>query len=703
MGTRLKNIEFSVWFKLLAAIIGIVGIVLGFYGFMKFPDYKYGVQNKDYIQSAELKDKVNSIESLITSNFVYESEENIKSGEAIDDSEIKVRINNLKSSRNNEMQDITNEYEYHISNNSNNDEESKRLRDERDKRITELKEDYDNQISVIKEVIITERLARFNERKKLLEGYKGLYYSVVEKGIIVGQSSIFYKSLPYFSKSGRDADLAIYIGFEKEEFARQSEEYSLKHENGSKGIFMLISGLLLILLSIIWFAFTAGRDRENEEIKLKLLDKIYLDMGFGITLAIVIACAAIVIDLVFSVYRELNKYDVPLFYIGCISLMIIAYVVFIAYVITLAKRIKRGEFLKHTLIYKVFTLMLKYLRTVFAGVKNGLNAGPLATKLIAFLILYNITIMINVLILWRVRSFVAFVIFVSITIGTAYLLSKRLSGFKILGQGVKRVKGGDLSYKIPPCGSYTIDSIAEDINNISEGLKGAVEKEMRAEHMKVELITNVSHDLKTPLTSIITYTDLLSQDNITPEETKEYIGIIKSKSEKLNHLIEDLFEVSKAESRTTPLVLEKLCLNDLITQSYVEYEDSYIAAKLEVKLNIPQEKIMVLADGSKMWRVLSNIFNNTLKYSLSGTRIYIDVELEPDNASVTFKNISNYGMNFKADEIVERFKRGDESRTGEGSGLGLAIVKSFMSLQNGKCDITVDGDLFKIKLTLNLI
>jgi signal transduction histidine kinase len=426
---------------------------------------------------------------------------------------------------------------------------------------------------------------------------------------------------------------------------------------------------------------------------------MYLDIFLGLVLIITISSIALTGQLLYSFSELKENYDVNFFNIACISLLCIAYMTIAVYLVTLSKRVKLGRVIKTTLLYKLSSLIFRIFKRWGMGIKNGFNSGPLLIKAILFLVIYTIILFIDVEVLAH-KSIMSFIVFIILTTGAFYLLAKRVTSFRVMTEGIKKVKNGELSYKIPLCGSYTIDSIAEDINNIAEGLRGAVENEMKAEHMKVELITNVSHDLKTPLTSIITYIDLLSKENTAQEDTKEYIEILRAKSAKLNNLVEDLFEVSKAQSGTTPLKLEKLCLNDLITQSYAEYQDAFETARLEIKFNIPQTKIMVLADGAKMWRVLSNVFNNTLKYSLEGTRVYLDVEVLQDKAIITFKNISNYAMNFKANEIAERFKRGDESRSSEGSGLGLAIVKSFMDMQKGSSEITVDGDLFKIKLIL---
>jgi signal transduction histidine kinase len=245
--------------------------------------------------------------------------------------------------------------------------------------------------------------------------------------------------------------------------------------------------------------------------------------------------------------------------------------------------------------------------------------------------------------------------------------------------------------------------LQNNLNTISKGFDEAFKEQVQAEKLKVELITNVSHDLKTPLTSIISYADLLSQEQLTPENANHYVQIIKSKSDKLKNLVEDLFEISKAESGAITVNMQPICLNELLAQAFGEYSDKLESANLEVKMNMPEEKIIISADGPKMSRVLSNIFNNIFKYSMSGTRVYIDVITQNEKVKVVFKNISNYSMNFDPSEITERFKRGDDARSSEGSGLGLAIAKSFMDLQNGTLNVDIDGDLFKISIDMILM
>ncbi|WP_304818902.1 histidine kinase dimerization/phospho-acceptor domain-containing protein [uncultured Clostridium sp.] len=282
-----------------------------------------------------------------------------------------------------------------------------------------------------------------------------------------------------------------------------------------------------------------------------------------------------------------------------------------------------------------------------------------------------------------------------LTIVYIVLLIKNLVYLDKIMVGVKAGAEGKLNYKIDEKGRGHLRELAHDINNIKEGLKKSVENEMKSENMKTELITNVSHDLKTPLTSIINYIDLLKRENIEPESARDYVSILDKKSQRLKVLIEDLFEASKAASGAMELNITKIDVGQLLKQALGENDERFIESKLEVKLNIPNEKIFINGDGKRLYRVFENLISNIVKYSLTNTRVYIDMFKENDEVTIVMKNISAYELSFDTNEITNRFKRGDDSRSTEGSGLGLAIAKSIVELHNGSFKIEVDGDLFK--------
>jgi len=281
----------------------------------------------------------------------------------------------------------------------------------------------------------------------------------------------------------------------------------------------------------------------------------------------------------------------------------------------------------------------------------------------------------------------------------AYIISFFFNIYKIK-LTTENIINGIYNNKIKIKGSFLLNELADNIINIENGLDIALDKAIKSERLKGELITNVSHDLKTPLTSIINYVDLLDNYNISDENRKTYLGILKERSQRLKVLIEDLFEASKAASGNLEIHMEYLDIVALLRQTIGEFEDKISISNLEFIKKMPDKKLTIYADGKKTFRVFQNLISNILKYSLSGTRVYIDVEEKDEFISITFKNISEYPLNFTEEEILERFKRGDTSRTTEGSGLGLAIAKNLVELQGGIFEIKLDGDLFKVSILL---
>ena len=241
-------------------------------------------------------------------------------------------------------------------------------------------------------------------------------------------------------------------------------------------------------------------------------------------------------------------------------------------------------------------------------------------------------------------------------------------------------------------------SFQEKLSAIQSGFSRAVEEEVKSQRMRTELITNVSHDLKTPLTAIITYTELLQEEGVTETQRNEYLAVLKRKSLRLKTLIEDLFEVSKANSGNVAFHTEKVDICNLIRQMYLEYEDRAKGAGLVFRFQFPEQKVFLMLDGDKTSRIFDNLYTNIIKYAMPDTRVYVNVEQAADEVLIELKNISGYELNIPAESLTERFVRGDSARSSEGSGLGLAIARSFVELQGGKMEIGIDGDLFKVTL-----
>ncbi|MFW7374094.1 histidine kinase dimerization/phospho-acceptor domain-containing protein [Vagococcus fluvialis] len=288
------------------------------------------------------------------------------------------------------------------------------------------------------------------------------------------------------------------------------------------------------------------------------------------------------------------------------------------------------------------------------------------------------------------------VVVILVEIRLVYLALKRTK--KIMEQS----KNWMIEYDQPVSKDISLKELDRELTQLNKLIETSQKDTVQSEMLKTELLTNVSHDLRTPLTSIITYGDLLKQESLTDDNRKEYIEIINKKAQRMNHLIDDLFEVTKMNNGEIILDKSEVNLTQLLQQSVSEYSEEFEDYHLKFIFNKPEEAINLPLDGERMWRVFDNIFGNAIKYSMPETRVYLKLEKQNDMAKIELKNISQHELNEEADQLMEKFKRGDSSRHTEGSGLGLAIINSIVSLHDGNIDIQVDGDLFKLTIYLPL-
>ncbi len=265
-----------------------------------------------------------------------------------------------------------------------------------------------------------------------------------------------------------------------------------------------------------------------------------------------------------------------------------------------------------------------------------------------------------------------------------------------INEALLTISRGDTTYKIDTLKFNGKErELAEHINHISTGLETALQEKVRSERLKADLITNVSHDIKTPLTSIINYVDLIKREKIQDPKIQGYLEVLEQKSQRLKTLTEDLVEASQASSGNLKLDITSIDFVELIHQTNGEFEEKFALRHLELVSTLPAESILIEADGRYLWRVLENLYNNAFKYAMEQSRVYVDITEEGDMAVFTMKNISQNPLNIHADELTERFVRGDVARTTEGSGLGISIAKSLAELQGGELRLYIDGDLFK--------
>ena len=291
---------------------------------------------------------------------------------------------------------------------------------------------------------------------------------------------------------------------------------------------------------------------------------------------------------------------------------------------------------------------------------------------------------------------------IALSVISIFIIKDKVNKIEQIRSGIDKIKNGNIEHKIEIKKDLLFDDIVKDINEIGKTINIAVEERLKSERMKNELITNVSHDLKTPLTAIINYISLMKKEDIQPKHLKDYVQVLDKRSQRLKILIEDLFEASKIGSNNIELNLEENDINQLLTQTLVEMEDYINESKLDFIVNTPNKEVYILADGKKTFRVFENIISNILKYSLEKTRVYIDLVESDKKVHISFKNISKYQLNFDPDEITERFTRGDLSRNTEGSGLGLAIAKGLVQAQGGELKVDIIGDLFIVNIDFNM-
>lgn len=450
----------------------------------------------------------------------------------------------------------------------------------------------------------------------------------------------------------------------------------------------LIISIIIGSIELIYLIYSLGYVKNKEEIYLSWLDKIPLEiLLFGYFLLFFVEAALSVICLsVISV--DVNLCVMLIMLVGYFSVLSALYGAG-----TLLKRIKVHTFFKNSVTYRI----LKWLVQKYKNVKNTIASNKNLGGKIALYFIGIVTISILIGLIFKEFGILLDIVF---WIWCYYKIMKEVDKFKQIHDATEKIYKGDTNIKLDES-LYTgvLKELAVYINDIAGGFSNAIKESLKSERLKTELITNVSHDIKTPLTSIINYVDLLKQENIQNEKAKEYIEVLDNKSQRLKKLIEDLVEASKASSGNIKINKEVLNVKELLNQVTGEFEDKFNSRGLNIISKLPEETVYIKADSRYLYRVLENTYSNVAKYAEENTRVYIDCILEEENTVVIYvKNISKDELNISADELMQRFVRGDKSRNTEGSGLGLSIAKSLTELQDGTFNIYLDGDLFKVAI-----
>ena len=476
-------------------------------------------------------------------------------------------------------------------------------------------------------------------------------------------------------------------------------EFTIINKIGKLPIVLIMPvSLILIILICAYLILSLGHKKNYEGIYLNYLDKLPLEVLF---------CILLFVGSIFGFigYVGPSIIDSILTIIGVILFFIDLYICLAIFVSTVIKRIKAGTLYKSTLLCKILKWTNRLFKKFGAWIDTTIKLIFANTNITLKLAIIYYGFILGSIILILISGFGPLLLLVfALWVYGFTLLVKRVNKLYKIKDAVHQIYEGNNDIKLDETEfSGDLVEMASDVNDIAGGFSNAIAENLKSERLKTELITNVSHDIKTPLTSIISYVDLLKQEEIKNEKAIEYINVLDNKSARLKRLIEDLVEASKASSGNIKLNKENLKVAELINQSIGEFEDRFKSNGLEIIANIPKEDLNIYADSRYMYRVIENIFSNITKYALENSRVYIDITYEYAKINISIKNISKDKLNISPDELMQRFVRGDKSRFTEGSGLGLSISKSLVELQGGKFEISIDGDLFKVNLSFDMI
>ncbi len=550
------------------------------------------------------------------------------------------------------------------------------------------------------------KITHLPDGELVYSNYKGESYDFVKDFIITEYHSAEVPSY-YGYTSDRintekqvDYNVSVYLPKEYKTTDRISFTDSVvKSLYSMRNVILIIgaSSLLAFAVFLVILCSIAGWKKGEEKPRTSFFDRIPYDI-FVLVYTVLAICSMIPF---LEIYLEDFEIALAVFFVTLADSVLL-----VSFIYSTAARAKTGEIFKDTLIGIVLRYIIRGIRFVLRAIGNIIGNLPL----------YGKTILIAAAIfLWIVLAFLfagggdSFGIFLIMVLGTilsalAFYLTYTLD--KIF-KGGEKIAGGDIDHKIDI--KYMLPTLkkhAESLNNIGGGMSLALGAKLKSERFKTELITNVSHDLKTPLTSIVNYVDLIKTEREQPEpdedKLSEYIDVLDRQSERLRKLTEDLVEASKAQTGNLEVNPEALELCEMISQTEGEYGDRLASLGLSLIVNTPETPVFVRADGKHIWRIFDNLMNNITKYAMCGTRVYINITVLEGKAYVIFRNTSKYELKVSADELTERFVRGDLSRHTEGSGLGLSIAKSLAELNGAKLDIYTDGDLFKVVIEFDV-
>ncbi|MDU6742947.1 sensor histidine kinase KdpD [Peptoniphilus harei] len=510
-------------------------------------------------------------------------------------------------------------------------------------------------------------------------------YNFIDKSFKSGLNEAF--SRLNSNNNVKNLKFAYYASLDDEVFKEIGRDVFRDQVQVQIGVSVLIAAVLSAILGLFM-----NMEKIEDSGSLRKVFKFPIEVV--IILFIIFVFSAAGISSMNQIYRNLYVFYL-LYFIG---LVIISLTVnyFVISLKSIFNKNTENYLVKNSLIYRIFTGAISEFSNASDDNKNIKDAKVKFTLVYfgVFLLFAILNMMFSTMSYYAPEKMMIPMILFGIFLYV--IIFKNIKEVARIYRESSEIVKGNYKKNIEKNGGL-YDGIVDNFNNIGSNLDLAIEDAVKSERLKTELITNVSHDLKTPLTSILNYSDLLSKEDNSEEEAREYARIINEKSNKLKVLIEDLFEVSKATSNNVELDRQELDFNSLVQQSIGEWEDKISENNIEIISNLPEEKVMLNLDGQKFSRVLDNLFSNISKYALENSRVYVDL-IDDDKVKLTIKNISKYPLNISAEELMERFTRGEKSRTTSGSGLGLSIASSFVRAHGASFDIDIDGDLFKVTI-----
>ena len=727
MATKLKKSKlYSAKTKILAIILVLCSALVTCLNLVYVMDMSFesGLSYNSYFDTETFYSQYSQlVRDVVNTKLVFKSEENIKSGNALNEEKV---IYNFA------LDNDLGEYVIYSEANavkhvtfSNSDDQ----------------EYFNNRYPDYKQQAIQDQLYEYEDAIKELERYTDFYYCLVNtrtgnevsnreaeeienlkinsfldgrytKGKVVYDTEYYYnytdegKLVNYFyydnyldsvSRILLNSGYTLYAGVSDDVetgngvFAKQYQAFESRRLNAPRAVMAAAVGAILMIIGTVYLVITAGKTSKNSEVTLIAVDYVFNDISTLIFLAVAYVSYILARRMIESIYYMNGEWLIMLKGFICLLFMIDV-VVLINYLTCMSRQIKKRRLFSNTVV----GYFIRWVASFF-------KESTFRIWIILCLIMYAVINCLLMFVACKSYSSIPIIILIIFDLAGIFFAARALTSIKKIMVAVKETSEGNFDKKVNPDEiSPALKNFATDVSNMQNGLKQAVGRAVKGEKMKTELITNVSHDLKTPLTSIITYVDLLKREELNNEKAENYVAILDEKTNRLKQLIEDLVEASKASSGNLAVTKNKINLRELIEQALGEFEERIEKSDLEFKINATED-VYIYADGRHMWRIAENLITNALKYAMPKTRVFIDIFSTERDGVLTIKNVSAIPIdNVDLKSLMERFVRGDASRTTEGAGLGLSITQSLSEIQDGRLEITADGDVFKATVKIPL-